>query len=52
MPLNEVLRSCYLVIDQLALLTVDFPANFGVLPPPPPLTFQSLRTTKYNFLVL
>jgi hypothetical protein len=34
MPLNEVLRPCYLVIGQLAFLTVDFSAIFGVLPLP------------------
>jgi hypothetical protein len=34
---------------QLTFLMADFPAIFGGTASP---TFESLRTTKYNFLVL
>jgi hypothetical protein len=47
---NEVLRPCYLVIDQLAFLKVDFPPFLAMgycLS-----NVWDLRTTKYNFLVL
>jgi hypothetical protein len=43
MPLNEVMRPCYLVIDQLAFLMVDFSAIFWGTALP---TFESLLTTK------
>jgi hypothetical protein len=43
MPLNEVMRPCYLVIDQFAFLTVDFSAIFlGTALR----TFENLLTTK------
>jgi hypothetical protein len=51
MTLNEVLRPCYLVIDQLAFLTADFSAILGVLPLPR-LRVSAPRSTTFTIVVV